>query len=255
MVDLDAIKRYHKRVDKRLGRRGKTVEGSRFDWEEQDHPRDEDGKFTSGGGSGGSEKAKDAPKPRGATPKFKKSESADDFKKGFSSLRSRMKADVRWRVSDDYSVDDYKKMDKYVNENGSTFALHGTDIVSVAANAEKNDRGRDILADAVEAGGNKLDAYAGIYGFYSKCGFEPVSWTEWDDEYANKDWLEANGFTKAQWDSMKVKPKDYELKVKREPIVFFKYTGKVNKMSLDDFMKSTKPKSYDDAYAERDKKL
>lgn len=273
MIDKKAIAKYHKRMDARLKKRGVSLDGIRrfdADWDENEHPRDKGGQFTSkNGGSAakGEEKSKEntergkeaktesTPKPRGNTPKFTKTESADEFKKGFSTLRNGMNADKRWRVSDDYSVDDYKDMDKFMNENGSTFALHGTDIVSVAANAEKGDRGRDILADAVEAGGNKLDAYAGIYGFYSKCGFEPVSWTEWDDNYANDDWLEANGYTRKQWDSMKAKPKDEDLKVKREPIVFFKYTGKVNTMSLEDFKKSVEPLEYDKAYEMRDKSL
>ena len=249
MVDKRAIKKYKIRRDGRLKKRGFRLD---VDWEEEKHPRDEDGKFAPGNG-GGAVKAE--PKSRGSTPKFGKTNSAGDFKSGFSKLRSGMKPDKRWRVSDDYSVDDYKGMDKYMNENGSTFALHGTDIVSVAANAEKGDRGRDILADAVKAGGNKLDAYAGIYGFYQKCGFEPVSWTKWDDEYANDDWLEANGFTREQWNGMKEKPGDEQLAVKREPIVFFKYTGKVNTTPLEEFMKMVEPKEYDEAYKERDGKL
>ena len=54
---------------------------------------------------------------------------------------------------------------------------------------------------------------------------------------------------------MKQKPKDEDLKVPREPIVFFKYTGKVNKTPLEDFLKSVKPMEYSKAQEERDKKL
>lgn len=46
MIDRKAVKRYHNRRDERLKGRG-----IRIDWEESDHPRDENGKFTSGGGS------------------------------------------------------------------------------------------------------------------------------------------------------------------------------------------------------------
>ena len=48
MIDRKAIKRYHKRVDKRLADRGIRFDGKR--WEENKHPRGKDGKFTSGGG-------------------------------------------------------------------------------------------------------------------------------------------------------------------------------------------------------------
>ena len=258
MIDKKAIKRYHKRVDKRLAERGMRFDGYRFDFNDK---HDENGRFapkdgagSSGGGGKTASQLKDV-KPRGNTPKLMRISSSEEFHGVFNKNRDSMEAERRWRVSADYTVEDYNGMKKYVNKNGSTFALHGTDIVSVCANSKAHDRGADVLADAVAAGGNKLDAYAGIYGFYQKCGFEPVSWTEWDDDYANEDWLAANGYDKKTWENMKVKPTDDELKVKREPIVFFKYTGKVNTISLEDFKKSVQPKSYEDAMKERDDQL
>lgn len=263
MIDKRAIRRYHKRVDARLAARGKRFDGNR--WEEDKHPRAKDGKFASGSGSSGTSSKEEknpakavsgtAVKPRGATPKLEKLESSQDFYDQFHKNRDDIEVERRWRVSADYKPSQYDDMQKYVNKNGSTFALHGTDIVSVAANRAAGDRGADILADAVAAGGNKLDAYAGIYGFYQKCGFEPVSWTEWDDNYANEDWLKANGYTPEEWKALDEKPSDDDLRVPREPIVFFKYTGKVSTISLEDFTKSVEPKEYEDAAAERDKQL
>ena len=49
MIDKKAVKRYHARVDARLACRGIKFDGNR--WEENAHPRDKDGRFTSGGGS------------------------------------------------------------------------------------------------------------------------------------------------------------------------------------------------------------
>lgn len=49
MIDRKAIKRYHRRVDRRLAARGIRFDGNR--WEENEHPRAKDGKFTSGNGA------------------------------------------------------------------------------------------------------------------------------------------------------------------------------------------------------------
>lgn len=66
MIDRKAIRRYHKRVDARLAARGKRFDGNR--WEENEHPRAKDGKFTSGSGSSSSaaESKKSAPKTSSA---------------------------------------------------------------------------------------------------------------------------------------------------------------------------------------------
>jgi len=89
MIDKKAIRRYHKRVDARLAARGKRFDGNR--WEENDHPRAKDGKFTSGSGSHGG-KPKDAvhhsdPSERGGTGKKQSA--------GSKSWQEMTKADVK----------------------------------------------------------------------------------------------------------------------------------------------------------------
>ena len=86
------------------------------------------------------------------------------------------------------------------------------DIISVCKNPDDSLRGKDLLKMAVANGGKKLDAYSGIFGFYTKCGFEPVSWCEFDEQYAPPDW---------------VKGRD-----EPEPVIFYKYTG--NKSQFED---------------------
>ena len=48
MIDKKAIKKYHERVEERLAKRGLRFDGNR--WQEDKHPRDENGRFTSGSG-------------------------------------------------------------------------------------------------------------------------------------------------------------------------------------------------------------
>lgn len=96
--------------------------------------------------------------------------------------------------------------------------------------------GSDLLRMAVSNGGRKLDSFSGNYDFYVRNGFEPVSWTPFNKEYAPRDWKEG---------------RDLE-----EPVIFFKYTGKKTNLSEDEFYSKVKPHSeYDDAMRERDNKL
>lgn len=48
--------------------------------------------------------------------------------------------------------------------------------------------GHELLEEAVKAGGKKLDSFDGNFAFYLRNGFEPVSWTAFDENYAPKGW-------------------------------------------------------------------
>ena len=94
----------------------------------------------------------------------------------------------------------------HITPGGSVAAVTPDgDIVSVCKAPGDSISGKALLAQAVAAGGVKLDSYEGNHGFYIKCGFEPVSWCKWDDQFAPSGWDESR-------DS-------------REDIIFYKYTG------------------------------
>ena len=111
------------------------------------------------------------------------------------------------------------------------------DIISVCRNPDDKTHGNELLKMAVANGGKKLDAYSGIFGFYTKCGFEPVSWCEFDEQYAPPDW---------------VKGRDNP-----EPVIFYKYTGNTSGFgSAQEFFKAVKPSSdYDAAQSARDSSI
>ena len=112
------------------------------------------------------------------------------------------------------------------------------DIISVCSNSnDKTTRGRDLLEIAVQNGGKKLDAYSGLFGFYRKCGFEPVSYCEFDERFAPPDWTKGVD--------------------KPEPIIFWKYTGNKSTASRDEladecdnFLKTSKCYSGDNGYSD-----
>ena len=84
--------------------------------------------------------------------------------------------------------------------------------------------------------GKKLDAFSKLYGFYAKCGFEPVSWTPFDERYAPPG-----------WDKNRDEP---------EPVIFWKYTGRRTKLTEEAFLSKVKPsESYDEAKRLRDKEI
>ncbi len=134
----------------------------------------------------------------------------------------------------------------HVTDGGSTIAVDNGDIVGVCVG--KNDgkkgliSGSTLLAHAVKNGGIKLDSYEGNHRFYTKNGFEPVSWCRWDPAF--EDSAKEQG-----WD-----PK----RDRRENIIFYRYVGKgnVKNTDLDTFINTT-PASpdYDTAYSLRDAAL
>ncbi|MBQ6679536.1 MAG: hypothetical protein IJM76_05880 [Lachnospiraceae bacterium] len=133
----------------------------------------------------------------------------------------------------------------HVTDGGSTIAIDNGDIVSVCKKPGDGISGRGIIEYAVKNGGNKLDSYEGNHGFYTKCGFEPVSWCKWDDEYAGS-------AVEQGWDPDRDR---------KEDIIFYRYVGAGNVKydggkGLEEFKKEV-PASldYDSAYTERDKKM
>lgn len=225
-----------------------------------DQPRDKDGKFGSGGGgaSGGGESEGSSTgegEPSGGGPAFH-SPSASEFNEHFNAARDSVQEKDRWRVAQDYDDSQYEHMDRYETDGGSTFAIHDGDIVSVCHSADDPVRGKELMQKAVEAGGTKLDSYDGNHGFYQKCGFEPTSWCKWSDEYAPADWKKANGLAPDISPAELGRIPDSALKVGREDIIFYRYTGRVSAGGAADF-KSRVPASedYDAAYSARDAAL
>lgn len=159
------------------------------------------------------------------------------FKHALTTAKTSCNESIRWRV-DDYShtIDDYADDILLISPGGSTVAITPTgDIISVCKN--QNDfsvRGKQLIETAVKNGGVKLDSFSGNHEFYVKCGFEPISWCEFDEQYAPPGW---------------VKGRD-----EAEPIIFYKYTGKKSQYTTaSDFLNNVKASDdYDVAQSIRD---
>lgn len=151
------------------------------------------------------------------------------FEKAIELAKKTLSASIAWRVTA-HKAKEYKNTRNFVSKGGSTFAItNDGDIISVCKNENDTIKGKDILKEAVKQGGIKLDSFCGNHVFYQKCGFEAVSWCDWDDEFAPPDWKE-----------------DYP----RENIIFYRYTGKVpDKIESPEsfFKRVKKSKDYDAA--------
>ena len=133
-----------------------------------------------------------------------------------------------WRVSSPDSAvfdEEHPNAKKYTTPGGSTVAITPDgDIVAVCkSKKDKQMRGSRLIEFAVKNGGVKLDSFSGNHEFYTRNGFEPVSWTRFDEKYAPPGWKPEYG---------------------KEPVVFYKYTGKATNESLEDF-KNRVPESKD----------
>ena len=177
----------------------------------------------------------DSPRSKGFEDKTFSNTRPAPFARAITKAKKSLPDDISWRVTA-YGPDDYVGKKLHVTSGGSTVAVTPEgDIVSVCKAAGDKTSGRELIAEAVKNGGIKLDSYDGNHVFYQKCGFEPVSWCKWVDDYAPDDWRPEYG---------------------RENIVFYRYTGEVpDKVKpISDFYASVPASSsYDEAMELRDR--
>lgn len=156
-----------------------------------------------------------------------------------------VEAERAWRVSDyNGDVEEFKASHPnaklHITDGGSTIAVDTDgDIIAVCKNKkDKTISGSQMLQLAVVNGGTKLDSYAGNHKFYCKNGFEPVSWCEFNEEYAPHDW--------------KKNTDGYE----KEPIIFYRYTGENSNEKWEEFcVRVPVSEDYDTAQKIRDSKI
>lgn len=239
-------------------------------WKESEHPRDKDGKFTNKGAQqafGVVKKIKAISDKRKAQKDIAKNNKKSyniekpipvgeingiafyqnnekDFHKSLQAAYESIDIDKRWRVTV-HKSEYYKGSKLYVTKGGSCVAVTPEgDIISVCKNQLGGEHGvaKVLLQKAVREGGKKLDAYGRkLYDFYTKNGFEPVSWTEWNGEYAPEDWKKA---------------KEQGLSVEEEPVIFYKYTGKKTNETYEEFLSRVKASpGYNEAQKQRDEEV
>ena len=189
----------------------------------------------------GSKESSPAP---AVAPKSFGSADAPSFAKSLKTAYDKMEEtapEKAWRVtvhSQQELQEEYPGAKLHITDGGSTVAVtKDGDIISVCGNPGDKLRGKDLLKLAVENGGKKLDSYSGNHGFYVKCGFEAVSWCEFDEQYAPPGW---------------VKGRD-----KPEPVIFYKYTGQSNQSRNEQDIFNSIPASadYDAAQAARNQSI
>lgn len=179
-----------------------------------------------------------------ASPKSFGGADAPSFAKSLKTAYDKMEEtapEKAWRVTvhtQQELEEEYPGAKLHITEGGSTVAVtKDGDIISVCGKPGDKLRGKDLMRLAVENGGKKLDSYSGNHGFYVKCGFEAVSWCEFDEQYAPPGW---------------VKGRD-----KPEPVIFYKYTGKSNQSRNEQDIFNSIPASadYDAAQAARNQSI
>ena len=145
--------------------------------------------------------------------------------------------DKRWRV-DLHDKEHYSTCQNYTTPKGSCVAIEkGGNIISVCKHSKSDERGSHLLQFAVQHGGNRLDAFGKeLFSFYTRNGFEPVSVTKFNPEYAPEGWTPGRDA--------------------KEDIVFYRYTGApYTEKTYDEFIKTTPYQDYEEAAKTRDKKI
>ena len=151
----------------------------------------------------------------------------EEFAKAIKEAKENVPVENAWRV-DAHSKEEYNSIKLFTTKGGSCVAIKPDgDIISVCKNRnDKDTKGSDLIRYAVDNGGVKLDSYDGNHVFYTKNGFEPVSYVSFNEEYAPKDWRKGID-----------QPED---------IIFYKYTGNKNMTEWKDVKKDIK--RFDDYY-------
>lgn len=194
-------------------------------------------KRESNNSTGGKQKADGSSfehKKRVAKPVEHSAVPSQKFVPALDTAKATCRPEAAWRVDSTRKAEDFdnEKIETHVTKGGSTFALKSDgDIISVCKNCNSDERGSEILAAAVKAGGTHLDSFDGNYEFYTKCGFEVVSRCKFDEQYAPDGW---------------VKGRD-----EPEDVVFMKYVGPGKTQDSDkDAMRKRVPYSKDYGEAE-----
>lgn len=126
---------------------------------------------------------------------------------------------------------------EYVTDGGSTFGIEvDGNIGGLCRNKNDTIKGHELLKLAVMAGGKKLQAFGlGLFEFYTKNRFRPISWVSFDE-------------TKA--------PRDWRKEFMKEPLIFYAHDSQYNHKREGLFLKfmtsTKKSTSVQDAYYERD---
>lgn len=208
------------------------------EWDENEHPRDGDGKFTSGGSRGGENKPTSAQTATNTNLTKYNSPKPKEFHNSITAAKDSNLDNKKWRV-DVHNEFDYSKDKLFTTDGGSCVAIEPTgNIVSLCKNMRGGERGiaKALLEKAVAEGGDRLDAFGeDLYTTYARNGFEPISWTPFNEAYAPDGWKAEYG---------------------KEPVIFYRYTGKAHSGSFDDFINNCAPSaSYDEAKQIRDRSM
>lgn len=159
---------------------------------------------------------------------------ASEFGKALNIAKDTRPASDKWRVDSTHTTEDFndRGCQCFTSKGGSTVAVdRDGDIISVCKSTDDSTmNGTQLLAEAVKMGGRKLDSFDGNHGFYVKCGFEPTSYTTFNEEYAPEGWKESG--------------------CGREDVVFYRYVGvgKVQNTDLEAFKRANKPFTGEDGY-------
>lgn len=211
------------------------------EWDESEHPRDGDGKFANGSdGRGNKPTGESNVTSRKANNNHKKYNlpKPKEFHNSITAAKESNLDDKKWRV-DVHNEFDYSKDKLFTTDGGSCVAIEPTgNIVSLCKNMRGGERGiaKALLEKAVAEGGDRLDAFGeDLYITYTKNGFEPVSYTPFNEQYAPKGWKSEYG---------------------KEPVIFYRYVDKAYAGSFDDFINNCAPSaSYDEAKQIRDRRI
>lgn len=178
---------------------------------------------------------------------------AEEFKHISTNIRKQLKTNQMWRQKL-YSATKYQSYNNYSFNDCCTASIHDNEIINIF-NKVDDIKIEDLIQNAIELGGKKIECYADDFRQYVNLGFMPISVCKWDDRIASKKWLELNHMLDENKNIIPelINNPNYKLKVKRYDIIFFIYTGTTINISYTDWLQKTEySENYTEAKAKRD---
>lgn len=104
----------------------------------------------------------------------------------------------------------------------------------------------ELIMGLIEYGGRTIESYSSKYDIMTKSGFMPVSICKFDMDHVSYEWLAVNNLLTTPSNMLKNIDDKY-LKISKEDIIFYVYTGIQFEIPLKEWMNNH---AYDDSYNE-----
>lgn len=178
---------------------------------------------------------------------------AEEFQHISINIRKKGGFNQKWKQKL-YSVNKYQSYNNYSFNNCCTASIYDNEIINIFKCIDEI-KIEDLIQNAIELGGKKVECYSDDFRMYVNLGFMPISICKWDDRLASKKWLEINDMLDKNKNIIPelINNPNYILNAPRLDKIFFIYVGTSINISYNEWLQKVEySENYAEAKAKRD---